>query len=88
MYGALVESPSCISSFSGRQLVRELLRRNRPVVAWCEHVVTLGCFPTYLANIHTFTYTTCRLSVDTGLILLARKLERLSNPRGKICEKQ
>ncbi len=46
MYGALVESPSCISGLSGRQLIRELLRRNRPVSAWCEHVVTLGCFTT------------------------------------------
>ena len=53
MYGALVESPSCISSFSGRQSVRELLRRNRPMIAWCEHVVTLGCFTTCLVLVFT-----------------------------------
>ena len=53
MYGALVESPSCVSSFSGRELVRELLCRNRPVIAWCEHVVTLGCFTTCLVLVFT-----------------------------------
>ena len=39
MYGALVRSPSCFGGFSGRQFVRKLLRRDRPVIAWCEHVV-------------------------------------------------
>ncbi len=53
MYGALVKSPSCNSGFPGKYLVRRLLRRNRPVIAWCEDVVTLGCFTTCLVLVFT-----------------------------------
>ncbi len=70
MYGVLVKSPSCFSGFSGRQIVRELLRRDRPVIVWCERVVIEVYFTTCLVlEIHTITYTTGCLSVNTGFVL-------------------